>query len=230
MPKFITNQNIELELELASVGDRIVAWLLDTLIVGAYVFLMAMIAGGFGAGGITLFILILPVFFYNLLFEIFGQGQTPGKRARDIKVVKIDGSSPTLGSYLIRWMFRIVDVYLFYGCIGIVSMVSSRNSQRIGDMVAGTTVTKVRTKDSIQAFKPIPEEHRVQFPTARMLTDEQVDLMKKAMRTYRQNGNPEVINQLSLKLQDKLGVISSLPDQEFLETVIKDYEYLMNEA
>ena len=229
MPKFVTTQNIEIELELASVGDRIVAFIIDTLIMGAYMILMGIIVGGMASDGFALFVLSIPLFFYSLLFEIFGQGQSPGKRARNIKVVKVLGSAPSLGGYLLRWMFRLVDIYLFYGGIGIVAIAASKNGQRIGDMVAGTTVIKIREIGSAQAFAMrVPESHEVKFPSAKMLTDNQIELMNKALAMNEEHGNKEGIQQLARKLKEKLRTESDLNDADFLRAVIDDYEYQAN--
>ncbi len=229
MPKFVTNQNIEIDLELGSVGDRIVAFIIDGLIMAAYVLFVFFIVGGFSAGGSTVFFLLIPLMFYSLLFEVFGHGQSPGKRARNIKVVKLDGGTPTIGGYLLRWMFRIIDVYIFYGGIGVMMIAISKNGQRIGDMVAGTTVIKVRNIGSVQAFTMrVPQDHKISFPVVKMLTDNQIELMKKAISMHKNHGNHEGIRQVSQKLKGKLNIESDLNDLDFLNTVIDDYEHMAN--
>ena len=228
MPKFVTNQNIEIDLELASVGDRIVAFLIDLLIMIGYSLLVAIVIGG-TSGGALMFIFYVPLLFYSLVFEVFGQGQSPGKRARKIKVVKLEGSTPSIGSYLLRWMFRLIDVYTFYGGIGVIVIASSKNGQRVGDMVAGTTVIKVRDIGSAQAFAMrVPQEHVVKFPVAKMLTDDQIELMKKALGMHKNHGNSDGIRQLTVKLKEKLSIESDQNDVDFLNTVIDDYEHLAN--
>lgn len=226
MPKFITSQNIEIDLELASVGDRIGAFLIDFLIMIAYFLLMLLLVSGVGGGEFTIFILCTPILFYSLIFEIFGEGQSPGKRARDIKVVKLDGSSPTLASYLLRWMFRLLDIYILYGCAGVVSMIATQNTQRLGDMVAGTAVIKVRKVGTAEAFRVAAPDYKVVFPSVRMLTDDQVDLMKKALSMFREHQNTEVIEQLSIKLKEKLAVQTDMGHLEFLQTIVKDHEHM----
>jgi uncharacterized RDD family membrane protein YckC len=229
MPKFITSQNIEIDLELASVGDRILAYIIDGLILGAYVFLMVMIAIGMETGSVAIFILCIPIMFYSLLFEIFGEGQSPGKKSRDIKVVKLDGSAPTLASYLLRWVFRILDIYTFYGGVGVLSMMASKNTQRIGDMVAGTAVIKVRNIGSAATFRVVHEDYKISFPSAKMLSDDQVFLLRKAMNMYHDHQMTDGIIQLSIKLREKLGIDSDLDHLSFLETIIKDYDHLAYE-
>lgn len=226
MPKFITSHNIEIDLELASVGDRILATIIDMLIMGAYAFLMAMVVVGVDAGSMAIFILCIPLMFYSLLFEIFGQGQSPGKRSRDIKVVKLDGSAPTLGSYLLRWLFRLFDIYIFYGGVGILSMIASRNTQRLGDLVAGTAVIKVRDVGSATAFKVPEADYKVQHPEVKMLSEEQVFLLRKAVKMYHEHQNADAVTQLSMKLKEKLNVKSDQSHLAFLETVIQDYDHI----
>ncbi len=227
MSKFLTNQNIELDLELASVGDRVVAFILDALIIFAYIILISFLASAVGAGSTTIFILAIPVFFYSLFFEVFSNGQSPGKRSRNIKVVKVSGVEPNIGNYLLRWMFRLIDIYSFYGAAGLISMAVSKNTQRLGDMVAGTTVIKVRDITSKQAFNlSTASDHDVTFSMAKLLSDEQIELMKKALRMAEDSGNQGGIQQLAIKLKEKLQIQTELSDQQFLKTVIKDYEHM----
>ena len=110
MSKFITNQNIELQLVPAGVGDRILAFVIDVIILGSYGFFLVWL-GSFTDRGIVIFFAV-PAFFYSLLFEIFADGQSPGKKARNIRVVKINGGSPTFINYLLRWIMRPVDFLL----------------------------------------------------------------------------------------------------------------------
>ena len=226
MPKFITSNNIEIDLELASVGDRILATIIDLLIMASYAVLMGIIAAGSDAGSVAIFILCIPLMFYSLLFEIFGQGQSPGKRSRDIKVVKLDGSSPTLSAYLLRWIFRLLDIFLFYGGVGLLSMITTRNTQRLGDLVAGTAVIKVREIGSAKAFQIPKDDYKVQYPEVKMLTEEQVHLLRKAVKMYHDHQNSDAVEQLSLKLKEKLNVTSDLNHLAFLETVIQDYDHM----
>ena len=230
MPKFLTNQNIELDLELASVGDRIVAYIIDALILAAYFVFILILVSGFSSGELTIFILSIPMFFYSLLFEIFGNGQTPGKRARNIKVVTVTGGEATLGKYLLRWLFRLIDIYFMYGAVGVITIAVTKNGQRIGDMVAKTTIIKIREIGSVKAFSlNSTSEHQLTFPMSRLLTDEQIELMKKAIRMLKENNNTSGVAKMAEKLKEKLQIETSLSDLEFIQTVIDDYEFLANE-
>jgi len=226
MPKFITSQNIEIDLELASVGDRIFAFLIDFLIIVAYFILVLVLSTNIGGDNATIIILSTPILFYSILFEIFGEGQSPGKRARNIKVVKLDGSAPTLSAYLLRWLFRVFDIYTFSACVGIITMIATKNTQRLGDLVAGTAVIKVRDVGAAQAFRVSSPDYRVVFPMARTLTEDQIELMKKALNMFRDHQNVEVVQQLSIKLKEKLAIQTDMGHLEFLQTIVKDYDHI----
>ncbi|MBC8110100.1 MAG: RDD family protein, partial [Verrucomicrobia bacterium] len=105
-----TTQNVFIEYEIASIGDRIVAGLLDILVYGAYWLLVSQVANWLREGNTIdyenyqaiLLIAAIPNFFYHLLCEIFLNGQSIGKKIRKIKVARLDGTQPTIGNYLLR--------------------------------------------------------------------------------------------------------------------------------
>lgn len=233
MPKFVTNQNIEIDLELGSLGDRIAALLLDLIIMlGVTLAITAVVANSPFEDWITALIYI-PLMFYSLAFEYFGKGQTPGKRATNIKVVKLDGSTPTIGSYLLRWLFRIIDLWLYpiMFAPAVISIIATKNGQRIGDLVAGTTVIKIRNVEAAQAFKSVAkDDHQVTFNGVKSLNDEQIELIKKALKMRKEGFNDQGVTVLSQKLKDKLKIESDLPDVKFLYTIIADYEFLANQT
>ena len=99
-----------------------------------------------------------------MIFESLLDGQTPGKRIIKIKVVKIDGYQASFPDFIVRWFFRIVDLNLFSGIIGLIAVVTSNKNQRIGDMTAGTGVIALKNKVNIS--HTILEElkaHGIQF-------------------------------------------------------------------
>jgi uncharacterized RDD family membrane protein YckC len=95
-----TTQNVDIEYEAASIGDRILATLLDYLFFIAYVLLITIVLvvlNGFKAPNqILFFVLLLPILFYDLLCEVFFDGRSFGKMIMHIKVVKLDGSRSEL--------------------------------------------------------------------------------------------------------------------------------------
>ena len=228
MTKFITNQNIEINLELASLGDRILATILDLFIIGCYFFVVGLISSQTGdASGVVMIVFAIPAMFYSLIFEYFMQGQSPGKHVRDIKVVKLDGGAPGIGNYLLRWLIRPLDI-MFYGAVAVISIILSRNGQRLGDLAAGTTVIKTKERRSIKSIQTLKKEsdYQIQFPQVKRLSDKQINLIRKSLKMGVDGLNYEAIAQLTEKVKDILQVSSDLPDVKFLYTVIADYEHL----
>jgi len=240
-----TSQNVQINYQLASIGDRILATLIDSIIIFGYFLLMGFIMSIFsdvifddfdalfidGIKGMELTILLLifllfsPALFYHLLCELTLQGQSFGKRAMQIKVVKADGSQPKFGNYLLRWMLRIIDSIPYWG-IGICSILFSKNSQRLGDLAAGTIVIKlkpeVQAEDTI--FAQIDENHQVQYKNVLRLTDRDVELIKSIMNSN--NDKPEMISKLAHKIRSVIDAPEDgLLPVPFLKQVLKDYNY-----
>lgn len=224
MTKFITNQNIEIKLELAGLGDRILAFLIDALIIGLYgVFVAAIIP----TSEPYFIILFVPVLFYSLLFEFFTNGQSPGKKAREIKVVKLNGGSPTLFNYLLRWIMRPIDI-LIYGSVAILCIIVTKNGQRLGDLAAGTTVIKQRSSLAIADISSIKKslDHTVTYPQVKRLNDKQTALIRKALNMRRDGLNETATEEIALKTKKFLQIETDTPDVKFLYTILKDYEHV----
>ena len=137
-----TPEGINLSLSPAGPMPRMLAWLLDTLIrIVIYIvtFIILALLGSTGVG-IALIIAFLVEWFYPVYFELFKNGQTPGKKSLHLYVVQENGSPVTPSSSMIRNLLRFVDFLpLFYG-FGLVSMLLNKRFQRLGDLVAGTAV------------------------------------------------------------------------------------------
>jgi len=233
MPKFVTNQNIEIELELGSLGDRVLAFIIDAVIMTVLAIVVSIFISNISLEQWFMFLIYIPLMFYSLAFEYFYNGQSPGKKAMNIKVVKLDGSTPTFGGYLLRWLFRILDLWLYpiMFAPAVIAIIATKNGQRIGDLVASTTVIKVRNVGAAQAFKPLAEDdHQVTFTAVKALSDEQIELLKKALKMRKEGYNEEGVTLLAQKIKEKLKIESDLPDVKFLYTIIKDYEFIANQT
>ncbi|MFY7899338.1 MAG: RDD family protein, partial [Chitinophagaceae bacterium] len=193
-----TSQNIELEYDLASLGERIAAYLLDFAILILYVILFMTIIG---LSAIASFIdknmwlalfLSFPVVFYHLLCESFLNGQSFGKRIMKIKVISIKGDEPSLSQFIIRWIFRMVDFTFFSPVLALISIAISKNKQRIGDLVAGTTLvrTVARTQFEDTIFsQEIPENYEFHYPEVIELKDNDMQLVKEILNNIQKSGN-----------------------------------------
>lgn len=227
MAKFITNQNIELKLELAGLGDRILAFIIDGAIIVSYVVVVMGFVGI--TDSVLISILFLPIMFYSLTFETLSNGQSPGKKVRNIKVVRLNGGSPTFANYLLRWLIRPIDI-LLNGAVAIASIIMTENGQRLGDLVAGTTVVKATQRVRFSDIKSVRKEsHEVQFPQVRRLNDRQINLIRKALQTRRDGYSAEGVTELSIKIKEILQINTDMPDVKFLYAIITDYEALTAE-
>lgn len=231
-----TAQNVVIDYEPAGLGNRILAGLLDSLFKFAYIITWVIILTTTSAFGvendtavlILVVLIFLPILFYDLLFEVFAQGQSLGKKIIKIKVVKLDGTQPSIGSFLLRWLIRIFEIDLLYGMIAIVAIASSRNKQRLGDMAGGTTVIRIRPavtiKDTILQIQQ-KTEYKIVFPQVVALTEKDLEIMKEVHDFYKKTGNREALVKLSDKIKQKTGIISTLPEHEFIDTLMKDYNH-----
>jgi uncharacterized RDD family membrane protein YckC len=233
-----TTQNVTITYELASAGDRIVAFIIDTLI-KALVLLLSSLFFAFLPHSITrhidtffVYLFYVPMVMLPLLImESTMNGQTFGKRAMKIKVVKLNGRQPEFYDYLLRWVFRMVDVYGTLGIVGSVMVASTEYAQRIGDIVSNTTVVRVSNKlnitlkdvlniDSIQNYSPV-------YPQVRHFREEDIVLIKHTIDRFHKHRNQahrEALNDLALSIRERLKVEEEPGEViPFLRTIIKDY-------
>lgn len=234
-----TTQNIKIEFKTASLGERMLASILDFIFKGLYLILIFYIVSQLRIvnafidewSRIAVMILIAsPALFYTLFFETIMQGATPGKKIMRIKVIKIDGYEASVVDYASRWVMRLVDFWIGSAAVGLITIVCTDKSQRLGDILAGTAVisTKERLLLSSTIFQEVEEEYTPLFAQVLSLTDKDVYIIKEALTTFKANRDHELLEKLVLKLKSVLGIgeIKTLSDQEFIETVLKDYNYL----
>jgi len=133
-----TTQNVNLDYKTVSIGERILAFLIDAAIFWLYLFIVNIVTSLIGTAfkdNWTVFgiqsLLLLPVMFYSLCMHIIFNGRTVGKMIMKIKVVRIDGLPASWSNYLVRWMLRLVDIWLFFASIGVLSILFSDKRQRI---------------------------------------------------------------------------------------------------
>ena len=229
--KVRTTQNVFIEYPLASIGDRILAHLADRLILIVYSIAVAAVLLQMEIELWYLWLLLLgaPWLLYTVLFEIMMDGQTPGKLLLKVKVVRLNGTPATVGDYLMRWIFSFVDIYILSGIIAVVIISMGGKGQRLGDMVAGTTVVKLvaQTEVSSRDIFVTPEtDHTLTFTQVSGLRDKDIELIQQALIAYRDQGNQEPVNLIAEKVKSLVGIQTDMPPVKFLYTVIKDYNQL----
>lgn len=227
--KVRTTQNVFIEYPLASIGDRILAYLIDWVILVFYsiAIVAAFIKLEVNLWYVWVFFLAFPSLFFSLLFEIFMNGQTPGKRAMKIKVVRLDGTSPGIGDYLMRWIFSFVDFFILSGAIAVICIAAGGKGQRVGDMVAGTSVVKLVEHHQVateNVFIPVEAEYTPTFSQVANLTEKDIELIQRALEVNRDQGNIQPAMIITEKVKTLLNIQTDLPPIKFLATVIKDYQ------
>ena len=226
-----TTQNVEIDFEVAGLGDRVLAALLDYFLLACYLIVAGIVNAAVEstAGGV---LLLLPYFFYFLVCEIFFNGQSIGKKARRLKVARLDGVQPTLGNYVLRWLLRFIDIDLTLGMAAILTVFISSKGQRLGDLAAGTTVIKVKPRLSLRdtIFAHLDDDYTPTFHQVETLEESDIATAKDVLNTLAIERKSHTTRLLGTKmkavLENKMGLQSNLPPAEFLRTVIKDYNYV----
>ena len=148
-----TPEHVDVRLELAGVGSRLAAAVLDTLLIwlaGLGLFLVNASfmsdASEASSWGTALVILLLFLLFwgYFTLFEGLNGGRTPGKQALGIRVVMDTGRPITGSAAVVRNLVRLLDCYfpLLPALPALIMMFVQRSNKRLGDMAAGTIVVR----------------------------------------------------------------------------------------
>lgn len=233
-----TTQNVTIEYELAGLRERALAWILDAaiVIIGYYLIILflMMVFGGVGQWwGVFLGVMLfLAYFLYHVVFEILKRGQSPGKMALAIKVVRLDGKDPEWSDVTLRALLQLVDSIFCLGIVGGLLIKTTGKAQRLGDMAANTTVIKLQSSNysfrlndilsisSLQNYQPV-------YPQVRNLSERDMIFVKNALtrlNTYPNQAHEELMEDLVTHLMPLLGVEKRPNNRiEFLKTLLKDY-------
>lgn len=142
-------EGIELEYTLAGLGSRFIAAFVDvSLRVAVLAAVIGVIAalGGRGALLVITFLVgsFLALFAYDIVFEVWASGRTPGKRWSGLRVLMMSGGSVSFTASAVRNIMRIVDVWGTVLIAGVVTILVTKRNQRLGDLAAGTIVVRER--------------------------------------------------------------------------------------
>jgi len=228
-----TAQNVTINQNLAGISKRILAEVIDVVFLSLFYFFLFYLLSKSGIDDkfftwTFISVLTLPYFLYYPLLQYWNNGQTLGKQMVKIRVVKIDNSHPGIGDFLIRWIFRIFEIYMFPG-LGIIVMLLSDKRQRLGDIAAKTTVISEEKKQKIDysIFEDIDKSYQPTFPQVSYLKTKDIELIKNLFLEAKKLNNKRLINELSKKIQKTLKIEKSnyITDEEFIDKIIKDYNY-----
>ncbi|GGB86436.1 RDD family protein [Flavobacterium suaedae] len=234
-----TTQNVNINFEAASLGERILAYLLDLVIWIAYSIVLriilkladfdSLLSGLDNWSVMTIYIILyLPVIFYALVMESLMEGQTLGKKIMKIKVIKIDGYQASFGDYLIRWIFRLIEVTPPLSFISVIAMMVNKKTQRLGDVAAGTAVISLKNKININhtILRELHNDYIPVYPLVIKLSDNDVRIIKETFETSIKNTDWVMIKKLQDKIESVTGIKSTSANAtSFIETVLNDYNY-----
>jgi uncharacterized RDD family membrane protein YckC len=235
-----TTQNVNINFTAATVGERIAASLLDLLIKIAYsIVVFTIFFYWFGISkwidnmdpwsqGAIVTLFFFPVMIYSVTLESIFDGQTFGKKIIKTKVVKIDGYQASFGDYLIRWLFRMVEGYYIFAGIGLIALSTSKKSQRLGDMAAGTSVITLKSKITINStiLEDIGVAYVPVYPLVIKLSDNDMRIIKDTFLLAKSKKDFETIQKLRIKIENVAEIKNqSGNDTDFIKTILKDYNF-----
>lgn len=226
-----TSQNVGIQQNVASIIDRMLAFLLDTVVIISYYILIFWILISLDLNASdqwALFLLAsLPGFLYYLIVETFTNGKTIGKFVMKIRVVKLDGSKPAFSNYFLRWLLRVIEITLTSCGGAVLTILLNGKGQRLGDVAAGTTVISEKhlIKLSDTLHQEISSNYQPTYPQVTVFTDIEIQEIKVLYESAHKHGNHNVILKLSHQIQKVLEVKSTETPIEFVKKVISDYNY-----
>ncbi|KAA5536423.1 RDD family protein [Taibaiella lutea] len=192
---------------------------------------------------------LVPVMLYHLLFEIFMNGRSPGKFFMGIKVINMEGASATISQLLLRWIlclanyFLIVVIFItspiylftiafFMGVVSlpdIICIAVTKHSQRFGDLAAGTVVVDTRYKMDIhetifmdlqgQTYQPV-------YPEVLKLTDRDINGIRNLLAGKLNTDTENYMMRVAYRIEEVLNIKMNGEPVFFLQTLLKDYNYL----
>ncbi len=200
-------------------------------------------------------LLLLPVLLYHPIMEITMNGQSLGKKIMGIRVVNEIGGRPGISQFLIRWLLRVSDLWiailliimisnpnfmedaestfiilsaLAFLITDIILVVSSQKGQRIGDILAKTILIRINTKGNIEdtVFMEVADSYVPSYPQIMQLSDKDINAIKSILETARKKGDYNMAEAACYKIKSHLKIESTMPPFDFLDILLKDYNYL----
>lgn len=251
--KLNTGFNIDVEFNPAPFIKRLTAWVFDLIICWIYVALAAYFSDTWSffiwtnIWELSGLMISLPVAAYHFLFEWLNQGKSPGKMLMGIKVIALGGEQPSVGQYLIRWVFRLLDfafwipIAVIQGVLpwwtipitfaGLFAVIITEKSQRIGDIVAGTILIDLKQdtswKDTV--FEEIDKDYKPVFPEIMQLNDRDINTLKSIIESIKKNNDRDLALRIADRIKNNLHIETDMDPYHFLTILMKDYNFYTSE-
>jgi uncharacterized RDD family membrane protein YckC len=247
--------NVGLDFEIAPFHKRLFAYIIDFiclliyLFAGKYFLYDVLQLTEERSMGIDIIFITIPMLLYSLLTELLMNGQTIGKKIMQIRVISLEGGEPTFGQFILRWITRFFEWPFLFGYIAfnpedllayilttrflgvavIIIILVTKKNQRLGDLAAGTVIVDAKTSLSINdtIFMNVnTENYKVLFPEVMRLSDNDINTIKTVVTQAKKNQNSDISYRVENKIKDVLKIESNLHSIEFLDKLLKDYNYL----
>jgi uncharacterized RDD family membrane protein YckC len=240
--RVLTTQNVFINYQVASIGERLLARLLDLVFFAVYLIIAYYIAGAAMVGlsfteegrniqTIIQIVILLPVLTYTLWCEPLFNGRSIGKLIIGLKVVKMDGTPASIGDSAFRWIMRLLEGEGgIFACLSLPVAIVSEKGQRVGDMIAGTIMIRSKQKSSLRntIIQQINPNYRVVFPQVSNLSDRDMNIIRDVMQQAFDTGNYGLLEYLAHKVKTIMNVFpppQQLPTVQFLNIVLADYAH-----
>lgn len=191
---------------------------------------------------------LMPIAIYHVVTESTMNGQTVGKKLMGIRVINEQGGNATVSQYIIRWLLRVSDymmlialLLVFLGAgnhqLWLMALVAitdifcvalTKKAQRLGDMSASTILIKTRNVSNINetVFMEVEENYVPKYPEVMKLSDRDMNMVKNIYNTVIRRDDYQLAARTADKIASVLKIDMKQDPQSFLETLLKDYNYI----
>jgi uncharacterized RDD family membrane protein YckC len=242
-----TPENVSFAYDVAGIGSRFLAILIDSLIQGTvFAFLLIVFVlledAGVSSAMPSALIALVPVlllsalfvvqFGYFLFFELITGGQTPGKQLFGLRVIKESGYPLSPLDSIIRNLVRIIDFFPFAYGVGIIVMFLNDRARRLGDFAAGTLVVKLRDDVRLNDLQSIPAApmNLPDLPGLENLRASDVELIESFLeRRATLRNSDKLAGSIASGIRARINTsavdthAATVPDEQFLRQVVAVY-------
>jgi len=226
-----TTQNVKVQFEIANIGERALAWLIDFIIILVASFILGL-AFSF-RHSLSNLVTVLVLALYTPLWESLNHGQTPGKMAMNLRVVKTNGEPATFLDYLSRWSTKGIEITICLGSLAALVSFLSSSGQRVGDMLANTVVIKNESISRLGISRLLEldkyQDYEPKFPEVTQLEENDILLLHETYTRYKKNrtkGHSEALLSIASAVKEKLQISNKMSAEEFVKQTIKDFVIL----
>lgn len=238
----ITTQKVTIQYDTAGFMWRFIAWMIDMAVITVifmiilyFLFTYNILSKSGTLTSLLIGLLIVIQYFYTLALEVLTNGQSIGKKITGIAVIKLNGNALELNDYLIRWAYRVVDFGFSGFSIGTISILMSEKNQRLGDMIADTTVVKLKperivTLEDLQNL-PDKDDYVPKFPQVTRYSDSEMLALKNLLVRSQQYNTPiyrQLLAETVRNIKEQLALEDNIrmDDSAFLKELISEYVIL----